>query len=357
MAAVGYPSEWNGATLVRMGLGGAMKSRLYVAAAVAALSFMPANAEECGKLISFGDVPLTHFEGEPSEFVPVEIAGVPKLMMLDTGAGFTTITSAVAKELHLNLGVTNFQAYDLTGAMANQRVTAPVKIGELRGSSLNFMLSPASLDFADSRVAGLLGADVLRNFDVSIDYGTHTFTLLSQNHCDGQVVFWPERPLAIIPFKLEQGYHIILPVKLDGEEFNAILDTGAAGTTLEKKKALRNFDLVLGSADTPVSGNLNGREGLTTWTHRFKSLSLAGIETANPEVTIIPDKMSQHMNTWSTGSLLDQKANGNVDPAPMLLGMNVLKHLHIYIAYKERKLYITPAGGQDAKAAAPAKTN
>ena len=28
----------------------------------------------------------------------------------------------------------------------------------------------------------------------------------------------------------------------------------------------------------------------------------------------------------------------------ILLGMNVLKHLHVYIAYKEKKLYITPAG-------------
>ena len=28
----------------------------------------------------------------------------------------------------------------------------------------------------------------------------------------------------------------------------------------------------------------------------------------------------------------------------MLLGMNVLRHFHIYIAFKEKKLYITPAG-------------
>jgi hypothetical protein len=27
----------------------------------------------------------------------------------------------------------------------------------------------------------------------------------------------------------------------------------------------------------------------------------------------------------------------------MLIGMDILSHLHLYIAYKERKLYITPA--------------
>jgi hypothetical protein len=27
----------------------------------------------------------------------------------------------------------------------------------------------------------------------------------------------------------------------------------------------------------------------------------------------------------------------------MILGMDILHHLHLYIAYKEKKLYITPA--------------
>ena len=33
----------------------------------------------------------------------------------------------------------------------------------------------------------------------------------------------------------------------------------------------------------------------------------------------------------------------------MLIGMNVLRHLHIYIAYKEQKIYITPAGAPAAQ--------
>jgi hypothetical protein len=36
----------------------------------------------------------------------------------------------------------------------------------------------------------------------------------------------------------------------------------------------------------------------------------------------------------------------------MLIGMNVLRHLHIYVAYKEQKIYITPAGAP-APAAEP----
>ena len=293
--------------------------------------------------------------------MPVEIAGVPKLMMRDTGAYATTLSAKAADELKLESSrSTDLEAFDVTGAKANRSVRASLKIGNLKGDNMFFMLGTQYLDdFGDPRVAGLLGASILAGYDLSIDFGARTLTLLSPNHCEGKVVYWPERPVAMIPFKLQNRNEIILTVTLDGKEVVAQLDTGASSSTLEKKKAARLFDIVPGSADTPVAGNLNGAEGVTTWKHRFKSLSLAGIEVANPEIKIIPDKISEKVNTWSTGSLLDARANGNRDEAPMLLGMNVLKDLHIYIAYKEKKLYITSSGKPAVAAtpAAPVKAN
>jgi hypothetical protein len=38
----------------------------------------------------------------------------------------------------------------------------------------------------------------------------------------------------------------------------------------------------------------------------------------------------------------------------LILGMNVLSQMHVYIAYRERKLYITAADPQRAAASAPA---
>jgi len=335
-------------------------SRFCLAAVAAALFLLPAQAENCAPLAIYTTIPLTHIDGYASEFVPVEIAGVPKLLLLDTGAFFSTITSATVDELHLRPRDASIYIFDVTGAKASRYVSTTFKFGTLQGDGIQFMLSPSSIDdFGDPRVAGLLGASILAGYDLSIDFGAHTLTLLSPNHCDGKVVYWPERPVAMIPFKLQNRNEIILTVTLDGKEVVAQLDTGASSSTLEKKKAARLFDIVPGSADTPVAGNLNGAEGVTTWKHRFKSLSLAGIEVANPEIKIIPDKISEKVNTWSTGSLLDARANGNRDEAPMLLGMNVLKDLHIYIAYKEKKLYITSSGKPAVAAtpAAPVKAN
>jgi len=323
-----------------------MKYRLYFAAVVVAQMFISAHAEDCGKLISYGAVPMVHIEGEASEFVPVEINGVPKLMLLDTGAAATIISHNAAAEMKLSVGRGDSGGvYDVTGARTLEFTKASLKIGNLKGD-VTFMLGTSYFDsFGDQRMAGLLGADILNKFDVSLDYGAHTFTMFNQNHCDGQVVYWPERPVAIIPFKLRGGVQIIFPVTLDGHEFQAQLDTGASNTTLEKSRAEGKFGLVMGSADTPSLGEPGG---LPMWRHRFQTLSLSGLLVNNPELDIIPDKMGEGMNDWSTGDMLDRKAHSIEEP-PMLLGMNVLKHLHIYIAYREKNLYITPAAEPAAK--------
>ena len=331
-----------------------------MATAAAALLILPTQAEDCGPLTILSTIPLTHIDGLASDFVPVEIAGVPKLLVLDTGASFNVISNATVNELHLNTTPATIKLVDATGGVTDRLVSTKFKIGTMQGNDIQFMVSPSSQDdFGDSRVVGLLGASILSHYDVSIDFGAHTLALLNPNHCEGKVLYWPERPVAVIPFKFKNASQIILHVTLDGKDVVAQLDTGASGSTLERKKAERSFDVVVGSTDTPAVGNLNGAEGLTMWTHRFKSLSLAGLEVANPEFYIIPDKISEKLNSYATGSLLDQKANSTEEPL-MLLGMNVLKQLRVYIAYKEKKLYISPASkpaASPAVVAPTAKTN
>jgi predicted aspartyl protease len=313
----------------------------------AGLAFAGAvHAEDCGQLISYGAVPLIHLEDHASEFIPVEINGVARIMLIDTGASATVMARKAVAELQLNTGRSDGGVYDVTGNRSLDYTKAPLKIGNLKGD-VSFMVGTPYLDqFGDARFAGLLGTDILKKFDVAIDYGGQTFTLFNQNHCDGQVIYWPERPVAVIPFKLQYGDQIVFPVTLDGHEVLAQLDTGASRTTLTRARAEGHYGLVLGSADTPSLGKPGGLE---VWRHRFASLSLAGLEVNNPEIDIIPDKMTESMTDWSTGSLLDRKQH-TVEQAPMLLGMNVLKHLRIYIAFHEKKIYISPAS---APAAAP----
>jgi predicted aspartyl protease len=297
-----------------------------------------APAEECGPLKILAQVQLQPAEDGSAEFVPVEIAGVTKHLLLDTGASATSITEKAAKDLGLKIKPSHFRTYSANGTYSDDAAEASIGIGALKGGTFDFQIAP--FDFPDE-IAGLLGADVLGQFDISIDFGTHKMDVLSQDHCDGRVKYWKGQPLAVIPITRAASGHIIIPVLLDDHRVNAILDTGASRSSVNSDAAQGEFRLSLGSADTPAHGVLNGEEGSTTWRHKFRTLTFEGVTVANPDFLIIPNRLKKHFGDKEPGSLISRPPE-SVEP-DVLLGMNVLKHLHVYVAYKEKKVYITPA--------------
>jgi predicted aspartyl protease len=328
-----------------------MKILLVAAASVAILAGVPATAaDECGPLKMVANIKLTPSPGGHHEYVPVEIGGVQKMMILDTGAWATSLSETGAKDLGLERKASPVQTYSLNGTYMQEKVQASFALGVLIFEQFNFPIFPVDLP---SDVAGLLGADVLGTVDVSVDFGTNQMDLVLQDHCEGRVKYWKEKPLAVVPFTLsKEGNQIILPIEVDGQRVKAILDTGASGSTLNRPFAENRMGLKMGSADTPEAGDLNGEKGATTWRHTFHTLTFDGVTVSNPEFVIIPERVRKHFQSKELGSLISRPSE-TLEP-DALLGMNVLKHLHVYIAYKEKKLYITPSAAE-APAAAPAK--
>ncbi len=186
--------------------------------------------------------------------------------------------------------------------------------------------------------------DILKHYDVDLDFGNDVMTLFAPDHCPGKVVYWKADTVAVVPMRVLHSGHIVVPVMLDGERVMATLDTGAYHTTLSIPSAESVFGLKLGSEDTPRVGNLLGKENATTYRHVFRSLAFGDIEVKNLQVQIIPDLLHQVLVDASmppTGTRIHDPRKLESD-ASMLIGMNILRHFHIYIAYKEEKLYITP---------------
>jgi predicted aspartyl protease len=322
-----------------------MKSVYCLAAIVLALFMLPAQAETCNKPLKIvAKVRLTASPDNRRLYVPITINGQAKRLLLDTGAPSSVISAKVAKELGLSLvkatvGDTYINSYDLTGAVTDQMTTAAIQIGQVKFSRVNFMVSPGmdELDYPD--VIGLLGGNILSMFDVSIDVPGRTLDLIDQDHCPDQVVYWPATGLARIPFHVRGSDNIVIPVTLDDQPLTAIVDTGAWHSTLRIRTARAKFDIVPGSSDTPAEGTLNGVEHLTTYKHVFKKLDFEGVAVGTPTITLIPDQISEKLTEKQTGSNIPVAREST--RAPMLLGMNVLRHLHIYIAYKDQVLYFT----------------
>ena len=321
-----------------------MRPELYgaVLALAAGSALAEAPAAECGPLMIVARIDLVPSTDGRAEFVPVEIAGSKRLMLLDTGSGSTVLSRKVADELGLSAHRSNIRLYSVTGSYSDTAVNAPLDVGGLKSPKIEFVLAPEGMIGTDSDMAGILGADILRSFDVSVDFAANKLDLVSQVHCDGKVVYWAERPVAIVPFDLLKSGHVSLPVAVDGQTVKAILDTGAAGSTLDQHTAEYRYGLKMGSTDAPASGTLNGEKGSMVWHHTFKTLTFEGVTVTNPVFDIIPDRVSKHFDDKQLGSLIS-RPDEQVEPQ-VLLGMNVLRHLHVYIAYKEKKVYITPAG-------------
>jgi len=277
--------------------------------------------------------------------IPASIAGHDAYMVLDTGAAISAITESAVDAFHLERKSGLLSMTDVSGRESEAQVQVPASIGRLRGQDFTLGIWHGDSFSDDKAVIGLFGADVLSRLDVDVDMAGKKVNLLSQDHCEGKVIYWPYAAVAVVPFTRMYDGVIQLTVKLDGQPVVAMLDTGATVTTLSQDAAEGPFGLKLGSADAPETGSLHGRAGAKTYEHNFKTLDFEGIAVANPRVEIIPNLFHSGAETGPIGGIGTRFADRRQDSSHrvMLIGMDIMRHFHFYIAYKEEKLYITPA--------------
>jgi hypothetical protein len=81
--------------------------------------------------------------------------------------------------------------------------------------------------------------------------------------------------------------------------------------------------------------------------HRFKSLEIEGLTISNPLISIVPNIRYSKMGSEESWYL---RSHGGDNDYQLIVGMRTLKALHIYVAYKEKMLYISAAADRDAAA-------
>lgn len=245
--------------------------------------------------------------------VPVTLNNKPFNMLVDTGDYFSIITDRTAKVLDVKpLPAANFMLRGWGGTKIDHFVNLDqFGFGRLARARTQFMVSSRDEIGFD----GLLGADFLYFFDLDFDFAKATLNLISPDHCKGKVVYWTKGEHGVVPFDYKDR-SIQLTVVLDGKEVRAVLDTGASDTFMSLEKAEDLFDV-----DAKTLKDHKGH-------YPFKTLSFGDVSVSNPDITLVSDKTSK-MLEWGGPRLL--------------LGMGVLRRLHLYISYKEEALYVTPA--------------
>ncbi len=302
---------------------------------------LSARAEDCtlGQQVSlpmadgFGDLVV----------VQAALNNTPRLFLVSTGRGLSSVTKRVVKEFGLvpkDLPASR-QVYDFKGNRFRELATiSSVNVGGAEGENFDFLVEPDD-SAIDARIAGTLAKNILGNFDVDFDFAAKTLNLMSPKHCAGRVVYW-SNAYADVAFKLDKNGNIIVPMTLDGKNIEAMIDTAAPNTLLDRAVARKLFGLDESSPDVEKISDA-APDSPIQYRHRFKSLSVEGITVENPMIDLFTNAMKKGFfkeNATKVG-MDPVYGAGELKTADLVLGLNVLRKLHLYIAYGEQKLYVT----------------
>lgn len=319
----------------------------------AAMSCNAAHAADCKPLHIINTVKLESVGDNDRFLVPVTINGTPRKLVLDTGGATTSIARNAIKDLGLGTMYSDLQLNDVAGNYAFAKVLIDsFDLGMLHADKIKFQVTPNKLDQVD----GLLSTDLFLQYDVDLDFAARRMNYFSQDHCAGKVAYWQERPVAIMPIVVANG-HLIVPVKLDGQSLNAIIDTGAEQSYLSLAAAKGAFGLVPDTSSLELVDTSKDDPLLKLYRHKFSKLEFGDITVTNPDVYVMTNRSGIEQEKPSIRGTLNDPLN-RYGTQQFVIGMDVLKHLHPYIAFGERKLYVSPAGTGESvlfkAAAAPA---
>jgi hypothetical protein len=283
-------------------------------------------------------------------FVPVTIGGERHYFSLGTASPISTVTPALVQHLALireHFGVTMI---DTAGRDTNSTATVPqFALGGLTATSQRFLIeadtqattepiaAADAITSGEQRRVGTLGADFLRAYDVDLDFGARKMRLIAKDHCDGQILFWKSELMAKLPIMVTDENKITFPMTLDGHELQAVLSSNTPNTAISLRAAGEVYDVKNGSAGNEPAGQLNDTR---LYAHRFQSLSAGGLTISNPRLVLLPDLVQDAVRHLRRGRRPSWREPRLPD---LILGMSTLRQLHLYIAYHEQALYVSPA--------------
>lgn len=284
--------------------------------------------------------------------VPVKIDNVDKKLLLDTGGLVSQISRTTADTLELPQSHREQRLFDLAGNSSNAQATVPrLTLGTQNKSEVSLAVAPNPDLSTSLPYDGLLATDLFPGDDIDMDFGARRLTTFSSDHCEGRVVYWPADRIAVVPIT-ESDNLIIIPVMVDGHPLNAVLDTGSQFTVMNMGIANQLFGLTPSTPGMTPMNEANGDKSITLYRYPFDKLTFEGVEVSNLQVYLLPNQVAVHDRPRSlfllgpsrmplSGSRLFQ--SGSVSVPDVIIGMDVLRHLHVYFAAKEKRLYITDA--------------
>lgn len=338
-----------------------------LAAATTMVLATGAQAADCGPLQRILSLDLQPAPGGgPRVGVPVTINGTPCTLLLNTEFKESRVARAVVNQLGLKQSSYG-KMLAMNGDVLNgYMVTIDLGVGGsmLKGSEM----------LVDENIGGFDGefaTDLMQRYDIEMDFTGRKLNYFSTDHCEGKVVYWPTPGFTTVPIRGWGAFQtntsamdhtgmtphpegLTITVSIDGHEVPASIDTNLGQTTLNSNTAHSLFGLTADSPGVTQLGSLDGTQAHRRFGYAFKTLSLGGVTLHDPHIAMVPDLLGTKSSDMIQADSHIQRRSDDRQPT-MRIGMDILRNLHLYIATKEQKLYLTlapqpPSAGRGAAA-------
>jgi predicted aspartyl protease len=235
-------------------------------------------------------------------------------LLIDTGAERTVLTTATVASLMLPRSKFSLtRLIGVGGAVSNADVFAELELG---GAHFSERLAVADIP----TIGGLVGGDVLSNYDVEFDLPQGRVRLWhATGGCSASDLPWSGQR-STVPVQITAGDRVLVPVTIDGSPITAILDSGAALSLLQTDVARR-----LGVSQAALAADpelvVRGVDGgaISVRIHRFTSLSVGEDRISAPRIGV---------------------GTTQFDAPDMLLGLNYLRTRRVWISYRSGQMFM-----------------
>lgn len=289
----------------------------------------PAGAAEC-KLGVMANLPVTMEDLRAS--VPMKVNGKDTSFWLDSGAFFSLMSEARAKELELPLSSMPDGFYLVgIGGRTSARLATIKSFGIVGQEIKNVQFLVGGSDMGN----GLIGRNILAMADTEFDLAHGSVKLINPHDCDkAMMAYWtngqPYFTAPLLSGPNTRDRHFGLPVSINGAKIEAEFDTGATTSLLSRKAAERAGIDLFAPGVTPLNaiGGL-GRRFSKGWVVPVDNVAIGDEQILKTRLVVI-----------------DGPIVAAPDAPDMLLGADFMLAHHIYVARRQNRIYFTYSGGK-----------
>jgi predicted aspartyl protease len=289
-----------------------------------------ALAGDCSTVL-FAELPM-HVDASGGVTVPMIVAGQTLNMLIDTGGVGSMLTSEAASRV----GGPPYSIVDDWAASyrskiigyGGTKVVAAVNVASIgfgsdkRGGPMFFYIFPRHLPPGDD---GILSNDILKNYDLEFDFANGKFRLYYLGHCDGAPRALFGGPVSEVPAATDESGHILITTELDGKSIDSFVDTGFWRSTADWETIKNLFHFSETSPNVTTANDFGGK--IATYEYPFRSLKIGDVSIETPNIILAPRALS---------NMKDRQPD-------LIVGIDILRHLHMYLDHRDRTLYIGTA--------------